>query len=48
MLINLIFSEFAISVFGIPLDIIGSVSRGDAINETLCEIQGFTHTFFGN
>ena len=48
MLINLIFSELVISLFGIPLDFIGSVTRGAAINHFLCSIQGSIHTFFGN
>ena len=47
MLINLILSEFAIAFFGVPFDLVGSITKGDAITKSFCLIQGFIHTFFG-
>ena len=47
MLINLIISEFAIAFFGVPFDLVGSITKGDAITKSFCLIQGFIHTFFG-
>ena len=47
MLMNLIISELAISVFGIPLDFLGSITHGTVLNSLLCPLGGFTHTFFG-
>ena len=47
MLINLIISEFAIAFFGVPFDLVGSITKGEAITKSFCLIQGFIHTFFG-
>ena len=47
MLMNLIFSEFAIALFGMPLDFAGSITRGWTLNTLLCPVGGFIHTFFG-
>ena len=49
MLINLIFSELAISV-GLLLDFVGTLTEGTLIetNHHLCTLGGFIHTFFGN
>ena len=47
MLINLIISEFAIAFVGVPFDLVGSITKGEAITKSFCLIQGFIHTFFG-
>ena len=47
MFIILILSEFSISVFGIPMDIVSSVSSSTIDNGYFCSAQGFIHTFFG-
>ena len=47
MFINLIFSELAVSLCGIPLDFAGSVTQGITNGQWLCPVQGFIHTFFG-
>ena len=47
MLINLILSELAISLVGVPLDFVGSVSQGTFVSDVSCSIKGFIHTFFG-
>ena len=48
MLINLIMSELAISCIGVPLDLLGVVTNGEELDDVLCPIVAFTHTFFGN
>ena len=47
MLINLIMSELVIALFGVPLDLIGSISHGTFVSDFSCSLKGFTHTFFG-
>ena len=44
---NLIVSELLISVVGVPLDIIGTVSQGKALETVLCPTTAFAHTLFG-
>ena len=48
ILMNLILSELAISLIGVPLDLIGTVTQGKALDSVLCPIVAFTHTLFGN
>ena len=48
MLINLILSELAIAMFGIPPDLYNSITRGEALGSFFCPSFGFVHTFFGN
>ena len=44
---NLIVSELLISVVGVPLDIIGTMSQGKALETVLCPTTAFAHTLFG-
>ena len=46
MLINLIISELLISVIGVPIDIIGTLS-GTTLSGVLCPTAAFVHTTLG-
>ena len=48
ILINLIVSDLLITIIGVPLDLIGTVTHGKALNDVVCPITAFTHTFLGN
>ena len=47
MLLNLIVSELAIAAIGIPVDFYNSITRGVNLDNFICPIVGFIHTFFG-
>ena len=47
MFILLILSEFSISAFAIPMDIISSMCSTTIDNGYFCSTQGFIHTFLG-
>ena len=47
MITNLIVSELLISVVGVPLDLIGTVLQGRALETVLCPTTAFAHTLFG-
>ena len=47
VLMNLIVSELLISAFGVPLDVIGLVIHGTAMNGILCPAAAFIHTTLG-
>ena len=47
ILMNLIISELAISMIGVPLDLVGTITHGKALDSLFCPIVGFTHTLFG-
>ena len=44
---NLLVSDLSIIFIGIPLDAIGAFTKGQALNNVLCPIVAFTHTFSG-
>ena len=47
ILINLIVSELLISVAGVPFDVLGAFTKGEALHDNHCQIAAFVHTLFG-
>ena len=48
VLISLLVSDLSIIFIGIPLDAIAAFTKGQAVNNVLCPMVAFTHTFWGN
>ena len=48
ILINLVVSDIGISFIGVPIDLLGAATNGEAIDNVLCQIVAFTHTLLGN
>ena len=46
-LINLIVSESALTVLGMPIDVYNGITLGVELDGFLCPTVGFIHTFFG-
>ena len=47
-LINLIVSETALSLLGMPIDVYNGITLGVQLDTFICPTVGFIHTFFGN
>ena len=47
LLINLIFSELALSFVAIPIELYFNIVRGSGLGGFFCPTTGFIHTFFG-
>ena len=47
-LINLIVSETALPLLGMPMDVYNGITLGVRLNTFICPTVGFIHTFFGN
>ena len=46
-LINLIVSESALTVLGMPIDVYNGITLGVGLDGFICPTVGFIHTFFG-